>query len=136
MADNYLEKQMEDFRAGKIATRRSSEAMHRPQPVAADAVAMPGKRVLVACHNPADTASLVRLLRSTGARVAFIAPAGKEWQQLAQASGSRFYPATMPQSGEPLDQTQTDSILTDLKRHWHGIDIVAGDLHPFVNMQF
>ena len=129
MADNYLEKQMEDFRAGKIAPRRSSEAMHRPQPVA-------GKRVLVACHNPADTASLVRLLRSTGARVAFIAPAGKEWQQLAQASGSRFYPATMPQSGEPLDQTQTDSILTDLKRHWHGIDIVAGDLHPFVNMQF
>lgn len=134
MADNYLEKQMEDFRAGKTTPRRSTGAMSRPSRLSPQTIAMPKMRILVACSDSTVTEATVRLMRSTGARVAFIAPPGKQWQQLAQDSGARFYPVEMPDNGIGINQNQADAIMADLRRHWFGIDMITGDIAPFVTI--
>lgn len=127
MADNYLEKQMDDFRAGRLNSRHTSP-MRRMTPLKPDEVALPGKRVLVACREFDMTERLVRLFRSTGARVAFIATPGSVGTALAQSTGSRYYPvATAPESQQP-DPTKIAAVISDLRHQWHGLDLTAGDM--------
>lgn len=130
MADNYLEKQMADFRAGKLNARRSSP-MSRPQPLKPGQIDMGRRRILVACSGYDDTETMVRLLRSTGARVAFIATPDSDGTALAQTTGARFYPVR--HSGCLTDQ-QADAVLADLLHNWHGLDMVAGNLSPLCNL--
>ena len=127
MADNYLEKQMDDFRAGRLNSRHPSP-MHRVPPLKPGEVALPGKRVLVACREFELTERLVRLFRSTGARVAFIAIPGGEGTALAQSTGSRFYPVPPAQESQQPDNEKIAAVISDLRHQWHGIDLTAGDM--------
>lgn len=133
MADNYLEKQMADFRAGKLSARKSP-LMRRPSPLRQGEINLATRRVLVACSDFADTEALVRLFRSTGARVAFIASRDSNGTQLAQTSGSRFYPLLSPGLQPELPHEAAENIVADIRKNWHGLDLIAGNLSPLINL--
>ena len=78
MADNYLEKRMADYRAGKLAS---------PSRLA------PAQPVLPAIHlHGTAPEALVRALRAIGAPVSFSGPDARSGTALAQSSGSTFCP--------------------------------------------
>lgn len=100
MADNYLERRMEDLRGGRIA------ASLRPRKGKA-----PVASVLVAGEFSA-VEPLVREHRRRGDRTAFLAADRVAGTALAQQCGARFYPCDVP-DGEALA-----AALADLRRHW------------------
>lgn len=132
MADNYIEKQMEDFLAGRIGKNRTG-AMPQHKSAVNVSADFPPKRILVACRDFADTEATVKLFRSTGSKVAFIAPQGKEASQLAETAGARLYPVTPDGENGGLSASQAEKITANIIAHWRGIDLVAGNLPPFVN---
>ena len=94
MADNYLEKKMEEHRRGNSAgnyTRRLT-----PNGAKAGHVLMPfpPRRVLVIAEDvPSDDIAMgvVRALCTTGCRVAFTGNDFSEGQKAAQSTGGQFH---------------------------------------------
>ncbi|MDE6300384.1 MAG: hypothetical protein K2M19_01530 [Muribaculaceae bacterium] len=88
MADNYLERRMEDYRAGHNSrplakTRRSAASL-----------TFPAMRVAIIGVGSQGSVEAVRQLVATGCRVAFTVAAGQNGAHLAQNTGGRFYPCT------------------------------------------
>lgn len=80
MADNYIERQMEDFRAGRLGgVRRGAPA---------------GPRVRVPfIGDPGATEAIVRALRQEGFRVDFTLGDTRAGNLIAQRTGARFLPS-------------------------------------------
>ncbi|MDE6485641.1 MAG: hypothetical protein K2L14_09660 [Duncaniella sp.] len=111
MADNYLEKKMEEHRSRMAAGVASRP--RRQQSQQGSALSFPMRRVLVAAEGLGWQAQVVAALRAAGHKVAIIDPAGAT---LAQATGARCYPFT---SG------RIDEVIADLDKHWGGLDITV-----------
>lgn len=79
MADNYLERRMDDYRSGRLAA-----SPHRRLMPDADAPA-------IHVHG-ADAAPMVGALRAAGARVSFSGVSLSEGSRLAQATGTTYCP--------------------------------------------
>lgn len=84
MADNYLEKKMEDYRRGVAPVHR----LRRKRP-------LEGVCVYVIGGTKPTGAAIVTLLAAQGARVAFSADDNTGGPSLAQRSGARYYPCDM-----------------------------------------
>lgn len=113
MADNYLERRMEDLRNGNISRSLSP---HRP---GSSPSALTGMRVLV-CDATGDAGvELVRKFRKAGCRTAFLSVDRKAGNLLAQESGARFYPC------DSISAEAVDVARADLRRHWKGIDMTV-----------
>lgn len=87
MADNYLEKRMEDYRSGRLPKARTSRSRTRA------ALEFPAMRICILGITEATTAVITRLV-ATGCRVAFTAAAGVDGTKTAQTCGGRFYPCS------------------------------------------
>lgn len=91
MADNYLERKMEEYKA----TVSSKKAMHRPvYGVRPGTVVLPypSKRIMVIGAESWIGETVVRSFRKADCRVVFCSKQTKYGARLAQDSGAQFYP--------------------------------------------
>lgn len=103
MADNYLEKQMADYRAGRL---------NKPAPAAS----VRSRRVFIISDCLSDAEPLVRRYRARGCRTAFTCSDAVAGRALAQATGSQCH--HMPRiTPEALEHS-----LSYITRHWGGVD--------------
>lgn len=86
MADNYLEKRMEDYRAG-----RPQRSLSHTRKTGAT-LTFPAVRIAVLGVASAESIEAVGQLVRTGCRVAFTIIGGVNGSQTAQSTGGRFYP--------------------------------------------
>lgn len=86
MADNYLEKQMEDYRSGKFQTRRPSARDSRLIGL------LRGQTFLFVEADGYE--ELMGALTEAGCKVAFLSTDRKLGPQIAQTTGSQFHPCT------------------------------------------
>ncbi len=100
MADNYLEKRMEDYR------RRGARPFRRPEPDKAAFVV------------DGDAATVERL-RATGEwHVAFADPDVKRGRALAQRTGARHYPV------DPTDADALRRAIDDTRARWPQLQVI------------
>ena len=90
MADNYLERRMEEYRNGTLAqSLRRSVAMTRKRPKSR----YEALRVLVICPSlNADAEKLIRSFAARRCRISFASDNRAAGNALAQSCGARFYP--------------------------------------------
>lgn len=134
MADNYLERKMEEHRAGGTAPRR------RTSPVAGRrqgelTVKFPQRRVLVTGGAKGIGSAVVEAFRKADCTVDFIDIDRKEGQLTAQRTGARFIPADV------ADPVQLNKAL-DLVLETRGdIDVVVSnagvaDFRPLADLDW
>lgn len=110
MADNYLEKRMEELRSGRLAVKGGIPGIK------------PGsRRVVVAggCHGVARDKTLD--FRNIGCRVAVFDADEKEGRKMAYANGIRFHHIDLN------DRNAIEKETVALLNVWRGIDIIVGD---------
>ena len=88
MADNYLEKRMADYQAGKTAQKSKTRVVYRRQPLLAD------REIFVDDGLSHLGSALVSALRAEGARVAFSGDDPRRGASLAQQTGAQYLPPT------------------------------------------
>ncbi len=113
MADNYLEKRMEDYACGRFA--RQGHAKSRRDGVAC--VKYPQQEVLLVNAGNEKSRAVIRRLVEAGNRVVFTASDAKLGAVMAQECGGRFYPMAL------------DDVVCDLARRGERLDaaVVFGD---------
>lgn len=89
MADNYLEKKMEDYLRSRGAGGHRGRTRMSPGTVT---VRYPSVRVLVADGCSERGRAIIAALRSMGCRVAFVDADSVAGNHLAQDTGSQFHP--------------------------------------------
>lgn len=114
MADNYLEKKMEDLRAGRAARYRGGVSG--------------GERVVVLGYGEAmdALAEVVTGLRKEGKRVAFAGMRAREGSALAYSCGAQYHPVEWVSDIEGLENS-----FRLIWRSWRGVDrvVIAGAGH-------
>ena len=115
MADNYLEKKMEEHVRGVHTTARRAPTFI---PAGSVCFNLGELRVLVAGfgQQPELAAAIVRAYRRAACRVAFIFGDRRAGASLAQESGSRHY---------PYGDDAMARVEADLGKVWGGVDLVA-----------
>lgn len=121
MADNYLEKRMEEYRAGKLAAK-SRTMVHTAAPKHGPGdftLEFPQLRVAVIGGPVELVEALVRAFRGVDCQVAVCHGDRKRCTQLAQATGCRYYPF------DPADGAKRAAVVDDMTVRWGGADVVA-----------
>lgn len=149
MADNFLEKRMEDYRKGNLnTTYRKRVASTGNQ--AASATYNICSRAIVAVADIAIREAIVERLIAAGCRTSFLATDRRSSTAFAQRSGSLFCPISLPTAGSIDSQgSNTDSqpnrdvalkkspveVLTEgfckVRDRWEGLDIIVTDREDF-----
>ena len=109
MADNYLEKRMEELRSGKLAIKKAIPGI-RPK----------ARRVVIAggCHGVAREKALE--FRKKGYRVAIFDSDELSGKQMAYEHGIRFHRVDIE------DESELSNEVLLLLSAWRGIDTIAG----------
>ncbi len=107
MADNYLEKKMEEHLSRQSATPRRSHATKSTFSF------FPCRNILVVAQGEEWETEAVTMLRAAGHRVALLNPTG---MALAQATGSRCY---------PFSRERLSDAVTDIRSRWGSLDIIV-----------
>ena len=94
MADNYLEKRIEEYRSGRLAARsRTSASMRAPRRVNQLSLTYPPMTVIMIADTlDSLVTEAVAAFTAVGCKVAFTSTDTKGSTALAQRSGARFYP--------------------------------------------
>lgn len=127
MADNYLEKKMEEYRAGRLAPRRKAT----PAPRRATSP-LEGRRVYITGGASGIGRAIVEAFIGAGCRVAFCDIDRVKGAATAQSTGSQFH---------PVDVTDADALQRSVERviaAWGDIDIIInnvgiGNFKPFID---
>lgn len=129
MADNYLERKMEEYRAGALSKpkRHLSPTGNRRGKLTID---FPSRRVYVTGGASGIGAAIVKAFCDAGCRVAFCDKDKDKGAETAQRCGAQYH---------PLDVTDTSALeasLAKVRKAWGDIDIVVnnvgiGDFKPF-----
>lgn len=125
MADNYLERKMEDLRSGKTqkpGSRRTSAAVSAASRHPGDyTLSYPELRVFVCgdATSPLGRA-IVAALREVGVKVAFSGTDKQAGEEMARSLGAQFHPLADPTDNDRLAITAAYTL-----RHWRGIDAVV-----------
>ncbi|MDE6438946.1 MAG: hypothetical protein K2L62_04755 [Muribaculaceae bacterium] len=116
MADNFLEKQMEDFRAGRLGKpavrRRISSGQASPLGQA---------RILVVCRSLEFAQASLEVLCPAAAKVAAVIPASASASALTQRLGARYYPTPDGKESDIMD------VMRDILHNWHTLDLIVTD---------
>jgi NAD(P)-dependent dehydrogenase (short-subunit alcohol dehydrogenase family) len=119
MADNYLEKKMEEHRNNaKAPVKRYITIARKPTPE------LDGKRVFVTSGAHGVGAAIVKALRAEGCKVAFCDMNTKTGYEVAQKTGARFYPIDM-HSKQAVEKCQND-----VREYYGDIDVIVNNMHP------
>lgn len=94
MADNYLEKKMEEYRSGRLAsTSRTTPSIRSPRKTNQLSLSYDPLVVMISGIAPdEELAETLMAFTSVGCRVAFTSGDPKASAILAQRSGARYYP--------------------------------------------
>ena len=119
MADNYLERKMEEH--GRPAPRRCNADARLAAAFGCEALCH--LRGFVVSEDYDAVAEAVRVFRGAGCRTAFTAvgDARRRGTTLAQRCGARCYPCF---GGDARAYSRA---LADLRYHWGGVDVVVAD---------
>lgn len=96
MADNYLERRMEDYRSGRGGSRR----LHAPSRSGRLSLPYPHQYVLVLGGDTPGGRAVLEAFSHSGATVAFTASA--DGAALAQRTGARYYPMTAAEAAADM----------------------------------
>lgn len=96
MADNYLERRMEDYRSGRGGSRR----LHAPSRSGRLSLPYPHQYVLVLGGDTPAGRAVLEVFSHSGATVAFTASA--DGAALAQRTGARYYPMTAAEAAADM----------------------------------
>lgn len=123
MADNYLERRMEEYRSGKLTRQGSRRVAGFSAPKDKILVDFPQRTVIVAGNPDVVSEVVVRSFIAAGCNTAFCCGDMRKGQLLAQATGARFY-----RLESTSDHGLTD-IVGDVTAHWNAPDtlVVIGD---------
>ena len=126
MADNYLEKRMEELRNGKI----SGELHKYSTPVRRSGLnfSFPSKRICIISENRYMTET-AKMFVKAGSKVALMHTDTVSGQEMAQKDGIKYYPLPhqeISESQSSIDQT-IRSDFHNLLRCWRDIDILIVD---------
>lgn len=121
MADNYLERKMEEHRAHAASSRprRLSPSGTRPGYLT---VKYPPRRVFVTGGASGIGRAIVAAFRNAGCRVAFCDVDRKAGAATAQATGAQFHPS---------DVTDADALTATVNRllsDWGDIDVIVNNV--------
>lgn len=110
MADNYLEKKLEDYRNGRLqsgvnSTYRKPNSQITPRAYVAGGCSEAGR-------------SVIAKLRSYGWKVAFCDDNEKAGRDLAQTTGSQFHPIV------ELTESAIEKSLQTVVDRWGGVDYI------------
>lgn len=111
MADNFLERQMEDYKSGKL---NSSKFKGKTS-------CFSGKKILIVGNLSTKIKSLIECMVENGFKVAFTHADLTEGNKYQQQTGTRFY------NIDPAERRQIDLMLTNLTRAWKKIDMIIVD---------
>lgn len=100
MADNYLEKRMEDYAKGRLAGRSSSFGRR----AGAVGIKYPPQGILVVNAIGDKARVIVKAFVDVGCRVAFTASDTKFGTALAQHCGGRFYPLPLASVADDMQK--------------------------------
>ena len=117
MADNYLEKRMDDYRSGRLNVKRPIVAASntaRRSPLA-------GKRVLVTGGANGIGRAIVAAFRKEDCRVALFDSDRKNGNEVAQQMGARFYPCDLAETAQIGNRMQ------QLFDDWGDLDIIINN---------
>jgi len=128
MADNYLEKRMEDLKAGRLATPTGG-SRHLAQARGGGKrgfveFPFPPRRVLVTGGTNGIGLDIVRSFLKTGSKVSVFDTDEEAGKTLAYKEGIRFY---------HVDVTDPDALeiaFTSLLKAWRDVDIIITAIHP------
>lgn len=126
MADNYLEKKMEDYRRGNHngLSRRRGSTMLSNVPV----LPLQSQRIALVVKDRGVTESLLVAFQQIGGlKVAFMGSDYKEGNLLAQKYGALFV------GGSATVHDSIDGLLAQTSRRWGGIDAVVTDNEAYLN---
>lgn len=113
MADNYLERKMEEYRSGKLSARVKS-GVSRSLPKGKIAVDFPPRTVILAAAAIGPVCrAVVKSFIDAGCRVALVSSCHKEATELARSFGARFYPVA------GFSPASIDSVVEDVTSHWN-----------------
>lgn len=128
MADNYIEKKMEELRSGIHAARRTSRRTCVRQ--SSSGTGMPGDltlrfaelRVFV-CGDAATSLgrAVVSALREVGCKVAFSGADSARGTEMSRSLGAQFHPLRNPSDNAALAASARYTI-----SNWRGVDAVIG----------
>ncbi|MCI8999338.1 MAG: SDR family oxidoreductase [Muribaculaceae bacterium] len=120
MADNYLERKMEEYRSGKLAkgnqNKRKSSTLFPATGYDLNLISAQRVVIIGDCISGKGR-ELLKLFRSLGCRVAFCDKNMKEGNALAQQTGARFYPFDYD------DLERVEKMRSDVSAYWGGVDI-------------
>lgn len=113
MADNYLERKMEEYRSGKLSVRVKS-GVSRSLPKGKIAVDFPPRTVILAAPAIGPVCrAVVKSFIDAGCRVALVSACHKEATGLARSFGARFYPVA------GFSPASINSVVEDVISHWN-----------------
>lgn len=131
MADNYLERKMEELRSGRLSAPSACPATTA---LPADALVLryPKLRVLIADDGLTPLGrAMVNAFIGVGCRVAFFATEADEARQFQQQTGARCY-----RLRDLSVATDVKAAIADLLRNWHDVDVVVGSAKSPVMQHF
>lgn len=117
MADNYLERRMEDMKAGRLRPQVPTKSAAGPKKGVLE-IPFPSRRVLVVGGTHGLPLDIVRMFLKTGSKVAVMDTDKSAGESLAYREGIRYYNID-PQSSA----TFTDAF-ANLLQAWRDIDII------------
>jgi NAD(P)-dependent dehydrogenase (short-subunit alcohol dehydrogenase family) len=120
MADNYLEKKMEEHRQGTVAKRHKlSPSGQRPGELT---IKFPSRRVFVTGGASGIGHAIVKAFCDSGCKVAFCDIDRARGTKTAQETGSQFHPVDV-RNAEALD-----AALLRVIDAWGGIDVIVNNV--------
>ncbi len=123
MADNYLEKRMDDYRNGRLSSaRRNSKLTPGGSPAGKVGFQLEVSRVFVALECRQLREAISRGYAEVGCRVAFCGSDRVEDTETAQRFGLMFCPV------EGLRADEVNRMLELVAERWHGVDLIITDV--------
>lgn len=121
MADNYLERKMEDYRSGKSGASKIKRVSTTPKQGTVN-VKFPPRRVFVTGGASGIGRAIVEAFRKADCRVAFCDIDAKAGMLTAQATGAQFYPVDV------RDVNALESCMTRILDTWGDIDVIVNNV--------
>lgn len=121
MADNYLEKKMEEYRRGNSAGNYTRRMTPNGPKAGHILMTFPSRRVLVIAEDVPSydiAMGIVRSLCTTGCRVAFTGNDFSEGQKAAQSTGGQFH--KVPNG----NLTALDNAMAYITEKWGSVEIL------------
>lgn len=121
MADNYLERKMDEYRSGNMQRHSVKRTPSGAKPGTIN-VKFPSRRVFITGGAKGIGRAIVKVFRNADCKVAFCDNDTKAGTATAQATGAKFYPIDV------ADANALDASLMRVIEEWGDIDVIINNV--------